>query len=461
MTVAQEIIRNVTSQVNVNIAEVASVFGVILIVFIMLDRKHNLRSFRLLAVVAVASDFMDLIATFVTLTIDTSAFGAHFLVILLNTLNYFGFGFIAFTLYKYLKSYVRPSKTLHRINNIVNVIFGVYCVFLVLSIFYPSHFIIDYDFAERHFVRTPWSFIIGYGLPLALVTMSLLILVLYNKEYSNKQKRTLAVSYAIALAGCIIQAFIDARILIAHGTGVLAIVVLYFSLESPDYKRMAALLKESQDAQNRIRDAQKAREDLFAGMTHEIRTPLNAVLGVNQLIAMEDNDPIVQVLTKKIDKEGQSVLTVVNQILNQAKQEDEIRRGDTGIPQLKGKTILSIDDTPINLKIIEGLLDQTGAGIISVRSGKEGLELMGQQHFDLVVIDHQMPGMDGLTTMKKMVEMDLKGDTPVVMVTGNDGEEYRKMYKEAGFDGYVKKPVRREELFAVINAVLGKGDEEK
>ena len=331
-------------------------------------------------------------------------------------------------------------------------------MFLGLSVICPRHFIIDYDFVTQKFVRTSMSYIIGYGLPLALVTVTILLLVLYNKEFSNKQKRTIFLGYLLIVVGCVIQMLADARVLVAHGMGVLAIVVLYFSLESPDYKRMAGLLRESREAQDRIKEAQKAREDLFAGMTHEIRTPLNAVLGINQLIEAGDKDPTVQVLTRKIEREGESVLTVVTQILNQAKTEDEERHLETGIPQLKDKYILSIDDTPINLKIIEGLLSQTGARITSVRSGKEGLEEMEKAHFDLVVIDHQMPGMDGMSTMKRMQERDLKGDTPVIMVTGNDGEEYRKMYREAGFDGYVKKPVKREELFSVINSLIGRGE---
>lgn len=456
MSVREEIIHNITSQVNVNIEEVAAVFGVILLVFIMIDRRHNLPSFRLMSVACVASDFMDLTATFVTLTVNGNRPFMHLLVIILNTLNYFGFGFIAYTLFRYLKSYVRPSKVLHTVTNIVNILFGIYIVFMCLNVVYPKHFIIDYDFESAHFCRTAFTYLIGYGLPLILVTASLIIMVLYNREFSDKQKWTIGVGYAIVVAGCVVQVLVDAKVLFAHGTGILAVVILYFSLESPDYKRMAALLNESRDAQNRIKEAQRAREDLFAGMTHEIRTPLNAVLGVNQLIGMEDPDPTVKVLSTKIKREGEQVLRVVNSILDDAKADDEIRRGDTGLPELDGRKVLSIDDTPINLKIIEGLLNQTGAEIVSAHSGREGIEKMQSTHFDLVFIDHQMPVMDGMATMKRMQSMGLTAGTPVIMVTGNDGEEYRRMYMDAGFDGYVKKPVKQEELFAVINDVLGK-----
>lgn len=459
MNIWHEAVYKTTAPVIVNVEEVCAIFGVILLIFIMIDRKHNLKTFRVLAFVAVASDFIDIIATVVTFSINEDFPYAHLIVIILNTLNYFGFGFIAYTLFKYLKSYVRPSKTMHNLSAAVDGVFAIYSTLLVLNVLLPVHYIIDYNFDTGHFMRTPATYLIGYGLPLVVVTISISVMVLYNSDFSSKQKKTIAVGYSIVVAGCLIQAFVDARILFVHATGVVAIVILYFSLESPDYKRISALLKESQDAQERIREAQRAREDLFAGMTHEIRTPLNAVLGVNQLIAMEDNDPAVQTLTQRIRTEGDQALDVVNSILDQARGEDQTRKGDSATPELDGKNILSIDDTPINLKIIEGLLNQTGAAVTSVRSGREGIEKMMNDHYDLVVIDHQMPGMDGMATMKKMQSMGLKGDTPVIMVTGNDGEEYRKMYKDAGFDGYVKKPVLKEELFAVINRlVTGEGE---
>ena len=451
---SEEIIRNITSPINVNFEEVAATFGLILCIFVILDRKNNLRSFRVMSIVTVAADFMDLAATIVTKNIDPTWKYAYICVVILNTLNYCGFGCIAFTLFKYLRSYMRPTRGLHRNNIIMNAVFMVYLALHALNIFHP--YIIDYDFRTGEFIRTPYSFIIGYGMPLFIVTMSLIQMVLHNKEFSRKQQTTLTVSYLIVLGGVLFQAFINARVLIAHGTGVVAVLVAYFSLESPDYRKMSELLKESKEAQKKIKDAQRARDDLFAGMTHEIRTPLNAVIGVDQLIMIEDKDPVVQVLSSKIKKEGETVLSVVNSILNQASEaaDSTKKEGDTTVPDLEGRKVLSIDDTPMNLKIIEGLLGLTDAEVVSVKSGHEGLDKMKQQKFDLVLIDHQMPVMDGMATMKKMQELGLKGDIPVIMVTGNDGEEYRKMYTEAGFDGYVTKPVRREELFAMINSLI-------
>ncbi len=456
----EEILEHITADVNVNFEEVAATFGAILCVFVLLDRKNNLRSFRVMCIVTVASDFLDIIATYVSFTINPAFPYAHFWVLLINTLNYCGFGCIAFALFKYLRSYMRPTQGLHQANILMNTVFAIYLVCHGLNVLHP--YIIDYDFKQQHFIRTPYSFVIGYGFPLLIVTMALIQMVLHNKEFTRKQQTTLTVSYIIVLCGVLFQAVIDAKVLIAHGTGVVAVFVAYFSLESPDYRKMSELLRESQEAQKKIREAQRARDDLFAGMTHEIRTPLNAVIGIDQLILIEDKDPTVQVLAGKIKKEGETVLSVVNRILNQAVEAagSSKKEGDITVPALDGKKVLSIDDTPINLKIIEGLLGFTDATVVSVKSGHEGLERMRQEHFDLVLIDHQMPVMDGMATMKKMQEAGLKGDIPVIMVTGNDGEEYQKMYEKAGFDGYVTKPVRKEQLFATINALIRERKEE-
>lgn len=246
----EEIISHITAHENITFGEVAAAFGILLCISVFLDRKNNLRSFRIMCIVTVLSDIVDLVATYVSFTINPALPQAHFVVILLNTLNYCGFGCIAFTLFKYLRSYMRPTAGLHRANEAMNGIFVLYLVLHAVNLFHP--YIIDFDFHKKQFIRTPFSFIIGYGIPLLLVTLTLIMMVLHNREYTKRQQTTLTVSYLIVLAGVLVQAFVNARVLIAHGTGVIAVFIEYFALESPDYRRMSELLKESQEAQQKI-----------------------------------------------------------------------------------------------------------------------------------------------------------------------------------------------------------------
>ena len=149
------------------------------------------------------------------------------------------------------------------------------------------------------------------------------------------------------------------------------------------------------------------------------------MIGIDQLILIEDKDPTVQFLAGKIKKEGETVLSVVNRILNQAVEAagSSKKEGDIAVPALDGKKVLSIDDTPINLKIIEGLLGLTDATVVSVKSGHEGLERMRQEHFDLVLIDHQMPVMDGMTCIQMIRQHEQDGiyvdHVPVIAVSAN------------------------------------------
>ena len=100
--------------------------------------------------------------------------------------------------------------------------------------------------------------------------------------------------------------------------------------------------------------------------------------------------------------------------------------------------ILVVDDNPMNLNIIKGLLKSTKVFVTTASSGEECLELLENTKFNVVLLDHMMPGMDGVETLAKIREKDK--DLPVYALTANSsaGEEF---YKSKGFNGYLSKPV--------------------
>ena len=109
---------------------------------------------------------------------------------------------------------------------------------------------------------------------------------------------------------------------------------------------------------------------------------------------------------------------------------------------LKGQRILYVDDTEINRTVFKGLLSKTGAEVTLVDSGKRAIRLCNEEVFDIIFMDHHMPELDGIETMKYI--RNLKNTTykqiPIVMCTGNAGAEYRKLYSESGANGYLLKP---------------------
>ncbi|MCR5107653.1 MAG: response regulator [Lachnospiraceae bacterium] len=105
--------------------------------------------------------------------------------------------------------------------------------------------------------------------------------------------------------------------------------------------------------------------------------------------------------------------------------------------------ILVIDDTPMNLTVIKGLLKETRLKIDTGVSGKEALKLVRENKYDVIFLDHMMPEPDGIQTRKAFdtLEGNLNMNTPCIALTANAVSGAREMYLEAGFDDYISKPV--------------------
>ena len=120
--------------------------------------------------------------------------------------------------------------------------------------------------------------------------------------------------------------------------------------------------------------------------------------------------------------------------------------------------ILVVDDVPLNIKVIRGLLGQTGLTIDAAYSGKECIDKIMTNRYDLIFLDHMMPEMDGVETLKKLHQMGNVFDinTPVIMLTANAIMGAREEYLAAGFTDYISKPVREQELNEMMIKYLPK-----
>ncbi len=109
--------------------------------------------------------------------------------------------------------------------------------------------------------------------------------------------------------------------------------------------------------------------------------------------------------------------------------------------------ILVVDDNPMNLNVIKGLLKATRVFVTTASSGEECLEKMKNTRFNVVFLDHLMPGMDGIETIGRIRETDR--DVPVYALTANStaGEDF---YVSKGFNGYLTKPIDSEALERTI-----------
>lgn len=118
--------------------------------------------------------------------------------------------------------------------------------------------------------------------------------------------------------------------------------------------------------------------------------------------------------------------------------------------------ILVVDDMESNLIVIKSLLERTGINVKTALSGKACIEMLNEEDYDMVFLDHMMPEMDGIETLKRIRENDYgeNGKIPVIAMTANAVLGSREKYLEAGFDDYLSKPIDYKKLEAIISKYL-------
>ncbi|MBR3458220.1 MAG: response regulator, partial [Selenomonadaceae bacterium] len=134
----------------------------------------------------------------------------------------------------------------------------------------------------------------------------------------------------------------------------------------------------------------------------------------------------------------------------------ERRQAHLGAFTAPGARLLVVDDTPMNLTVVKGLLKRTRMQIDTAESGRECLRLVGKNRYDIIFLDHRMPEMDGIETMQRMREIagNPNKDTPVISLTANVVSGARSMYIDAGFRDYLTKPINGTHLENMIRKYL-------
>lgn len=118
--------------------------------------------------------------------------------------------------------------------------------------------------------------------------------------------------------------------------------------------------------------------------------------------------------------------------------------------------ILVVDDVPMNLRVMGGLLKETEILMDSALNGMEALERIKRKHYDMIFLDHMMPVMDGMETMSIMKTLSGYPNerTPVIMLTANADKQAKDFYLQAGFSGYLSKPIRENDLMEILVGLL-------
>lgn len=232
-----------------------------------------------------------------------------------------------------------------------------------------------------------------------------------------------------------------------------------------------------------IVEALHTKKLFLTNMSHELRTPLNGLLGMASLLAQTPLNKEQSSYMETIRSCGDNLLTVINNILNSsaietAKPPREEKTTDLGawekdytilarpapqktssttsdtLPRLAEKyplRILLAEDNPINRQLAVLILDKMGYSAAVAENGKEVLEQLQKEPFDLIFMDIQMPEMDGLQATRQIRAG--RGHQPVIIaMTANTTRKDRDDCITQGMNDFLSKPVHLDELIRMMES---------
>ena len=135
-----------------------------------------------------------------------------------------------------------------------------------------------------------------------------------------------------------------------------------------------------------------------------------------------------------------------------------LETAQSDVPELtRALTILAVDDVPFNLTLLDGLLSHAGHRVLLANSGQQALDLLRSETVDLVLMDIQMPEMDGVTTTQRIHD-EIDATLPVIVLTADVFFRQSETDEKARFSAVVYKPVQKALLFKTIARLFSNDD---
>lgn len=116
--------------------------------------------------------------------------------------------------------------------------------------------------------------------------------------------------------------------------------------------------------------------------------------------------------------------------------------------------VLLVEDNPVNQLVAKGMLTKLGYEVVLANHGAEALNQLGQHAIDLVLMDCNMPVMDGYEASRRIRQDGSHTELPIIALTANALPDERERCRAAGMNDYLAKPFRREELAALLDQWL-------
>jgi CheY-like chemotaxis protein/PAS domain-containing protein len=216
-----------------------------------------------------------------------------------------------------------------------------------------------------------------------------------------------------------------------------------------------------------------ARQRFLTDMSHELRTPLNAVIGFSELLAAAPRRKDAVDQARRINAAGRTLLDVVNRMIASPPGDAAAPDGpgtiapDASEPHVSpepaaapdaGFCALYVDDNESNRTLVRAMLAAAGIACETARDGLEGVEAAASGAWDVILMDIQMPVLDGIAACRRIRALEgVAGRAPIIAVTANTLAEQVASYVEAGMEDCVAKPVNMAELVTKATYWAGSG----
>ncbi|MBQ5333888.1 MAG: response regulator [Oscillospiraceae bacterium] len=184
---------------------------------------------------------------------------------------------------------------------------------------------------------------------------------------------------------------------------------------------------------------------LGLSITSQLVSMMSGTIDVNSVYG-EGSEFIVQIPQKIINSQPAGEFGIVRRSSATAKYKESFTAPEA--------SLLVTDDNKSNIQVVEGLLKPTKIQVDSASSGYECLNRLRAKKYNILLLDHMMPEMDGVETLQKIKEENLAPGMPIVALTANAISGARDKYVEYGFEDYLPKPISGKSLEKMVMALL-------
>lgn len=190
-------------------------------------------------------------------------------------------------------------------------------------------------------------------------------------------------------------------------------------------------------------------------ISHDIRTPLNGLLGMLDLLLESKLTPDQEDLARNAYQSARTLSHAIQGSLGDAAGEPvEMTGPSSGIhelPSTRNLRVLLAEDNLINRKLAVRLLEKCGHHVTVAKNGEEAVSIFGSHEFDIVLMDIEMPIMDGEQAVQLIRQSSERGKTvPIIALTANALPGDQERYLRGGMNGYISKPVNRPALMLAL-----------